>query len=105
MINENLQKIIDELKDMSSDDRIEELNKIRLALHEHSPLKKEPVDCVIWVKADNVQANDYNPNSVAPPEMELLKQTEEGLSRKFNFKITNHIIQFCGLCDKCRGKK
>ena len=38
-------------------------------------------------------------------EMELLKQTEEALSRKFNFKITNHIIQFCGLCDKCRGKK
>lgn len=38
-------------------------------------------------------------------EMELLKQTEEGLSRKFNFKITNHIIQFYGLCDKCRDKK
>ena len=38
-------------------------------------------------------------------ELELLKQTEEGLSRKFNFKITNHIIQFYGLCDKCRSKK
>jgi Fur family ferric uptake transcriptional regulator len=38
-------------------------------------------------------------------EMELLRQTEEGLSRKFNFKIANHIIQFYGLCDKCQGGK
>ena len=37
-------------------------------------------------------------------EMELLKRTEEGLSRKFNFKITGHIIQFYGLCDKCQDK-
>ena len=37
-------------------------------------------------------------------EMELIKQTEEALSRKFNFKITNHIIQFYGLCSKCRDK-
>ena len=38
-------------------------------------------------------------------EMELLKRTEAGLSKKFDFKITNHIIQFYGLCDKCRAKK
>jgi len=44
-----------------------------LALHNISPLKNEPVDCVLWVKNDSVFANDYNPNSVAPPEMELLK--------------------------------
>lgn len=34
-------------------------------------------------------------------EIELLNQTEKGLSKKFNFKITNHLIQFYGLCDKC----
>ena len=33
----------------------------------------EPVDYVEWVAVDEVQANDYNPNSVAPPEMELLR--------------------------------
>ncbi|MBU4259337.1 MAG: transcriptional repressor [Proteobacteria bacterium] len=38
-------------------------------------------------------------------EVELLKQTEEGLSKKYNFKITNHLIQFYGLCEKCSGKK
>jgi len=38
-------------------------------------------------------------------EVELLKETEKGLGRKYNFKITNHVIQFYGLCDKCSGKK
>ncbi|MBL7131274.1 MAG: transcriptional repressor [Candidatus Omnitrophica bacterium] len=37
-------------------------------------------------------------------EIELLNQTEKGLSKKFNFKITNHLIQFYGLCDKCKDK-
>lgn len=36
-------------------------------------MKNEPVDCVLWVKNDVVKANDYNPNSVAPPEMKLLE--------------------------------
>jgi Fur family transcriptional regulator, ferric uptake regulator len=35
-------------------------------------------------------------------EIELLGQTEKGLSKKFNFKITNHLIQFYGLCNKCQ---
>lgn len=38
-------------------------------------------------------------------EIELLKQTEKGLSKKYNFKITNHLIQFYGLCEKCQSKK
>jgi Fur family ferric uptake transcriptional regulator len=37
-------------------------------------------------------------------EIELLKQTEKGLSRKYKFKITNHLIQFYGLCYKCKNK-
>jgi Fur family ferric uptake transcriptional regulator len=38
-------------------------------------------------------------------EIELLKQTEKGLSEKYNFAITNHLIQFYGLCEKCKKKK
>lgn len=38
-------------------------------------------------------------------EIELLNQTEKGLSRKYNFKITNHLIQFYGLCKNCSTKK
>jgi len=37
-------------------------------------------------------------------EIELLSRTEKGLSEKFNFQITNHLIQFYGLCDSCRKK-
>ena len=38
-------------------------------------------------------------------EVELLRRTEKGLSDNYNFKITNHLIQFYGLCDKCAKKK
>lgn len=69
---EHLPGLIEELKALPEGERIEALNKIRRALHEISPFVNEPVDCVLWVPADSVQANDYNPNVVAPPEMKLL---------------------------------
>lgn len=53
--------------------RVELLNTLRHTLVEYSPFKSEPVDYVEWVPANQVQANSYNPNSVAPPEMELLR--------------------------------
>lgn len=52
---------------------VEALNTIREKLHSISPFKSEPVDFVKWVKNTEVHSNDYNPNSVAPPEMELLR--------------------------------
>lgn len=59
--------------DKTLDEKIAILNELRELLHELSPFKDEPVDLVRWVKADDVVANDYNPNKVAPPEMELLE--------------------------------
>jgi Fur family ferric uptake transcriptional regulator len=38
-------------------------------------------------------------------EIDLLQKTEAGLSKKYNFKITNHLIQFSGVCSECRGKE
>ncbi|MCK4814549.1 transcriptional repressor [bacterium] len=38
-------------------------------------------------------------------ETSSLKKTEKNLSAKYNFKIMKHLIQFQGLCDKCRGKE
>lgn len=35
-------------------------------------------------------------------EKELLDKAEKGLSKKYNFKINGHSIQFYGLCDKCK---
>lgn len=61
------------LESIPEDQRIDVINEIRLALREHSPMKREPVDCVLWVDASAVAANDYNPNMVAPPEMRLLQ--------------------------------
>lgn len=37
-------------------------------------------------------------------EVKLLQETEKGLSSKYNFKITNHLIQFYGLCAGCGSK-
>jgi len=34
-------------------------------------------------------------------EVELFNQVEKELSKKFKFKITDHLIQFYGICDKC----
>lgn len=69
-----IKKILkDKLKGLSETDKISMLNDIKLFLHSISPFKDEPVDCVVWVKIEEVFANDYNPNAVAPPEMELLK--------------------------------
>lgn len=53
--------------------KIAAINRAKEALHKISPFASEPVDCVIWVPAEQVEANDYNPNSVAPPEMKLLE--------------------------------
>lgn len=76
------QQIIDEcavafsrLLELEEQERIDAINAIRLVLHEYSPLKNHPVDCVLWERAEKVTANDYNPNTVAPPEMELLQHS------------------------------
>lgn len=63
------------LDTLDENTRVDTVNALRLALREHSPMRGEPVDCVLWLKSENVQANDYNPNVVAPPEMRLLQRS------------------------------
>lgn len=65
-------KIVKELESLELHAAIEEINRIRIAIHNASPFANEPVDCVLWQRQEQVVANDYNPNSVAPAEMELL---------------------------------
>ena len=72
-MQELINKLIDELKSLPLDEKIEQINALRLAVHEVSPFRNEPVDLILWVKNESVEANDYNPNSVAPTEMELLR--------------------------------
>lgn len=68
-----LKELLDKIVEMPLDEKVAAINEIRIALHEISPFKTEPVDLVLWVKNESVHANDYNPNSVAPPEMKLLE--------------------------------
>lgn len=65
------------LEQLDEATRMDTVNALRLALHEHSPMRDEPVDCVLWVPADQVAGNEYNPNVVAPPEMKLLTRSIE----------------------------
>lgn len=68
-----VKEIIDFVKSLQNEeDKINFINELSQSLNEINPIN-EPVGAVLWVKSDRVKANDYNPNKVAPPEMELLR--------------------------------
>ncbi|HDC4636606.1 TPA: ParB-like nuclease domain-containing protein [Enterobacter cloacae] len=75
------QQLINEMKNylqsLPEDKRIEAINAFRQAIHENSPFREQPVDCVLWIKQGEITANDYNPNNVAPPEKRLLCKSLE----------------------------
>lgn len=70
-------EVCDYLQSLSEAERIDAINSFRQAIHELSPFREQPVDCVLWIKQDDITANDYNPNNVAPPEKRLLSQSIE----------------------------
>lgn len=74
-IIEKVENIFKELDSLDIEEKINTINEIKKILHQHSPFKSEPTDCVLWVKNELVEANDYNPNVVAPPEMKLLEHS------------------------------
>lgn len=67
----------------STEEKIRVVNQLRRVLHELSPFGHEPVDCVLWVRAEEVMANDYNPNVMAPAEKKLLQRSldEDGFTQ------------------------
>ena len=73
MIESIKKQITDLLTDKDFNEQVNVINELREHIHRHSPFKNEPVDFVKWVLSSLVVANDYNPNKVAPPEMELLE--------------------------------
>lgn len=80
---DKFKELLGELDSLSLPDKVNLINELRLAIHEKSPFRSEPVDCVLWVANDTITANDYNPNSVAPPEMKLLEHSilEDGYTQ------------------------
>lgn len=78
MVNEivgDILSLIGALESFDDEQKIDAINEIKESLHDISPFRNEPVDYVKWVPVDHISANDYNPNSVAPPEMELLSHS------------------------------
>lgn len=92
-IIDKIKAILPELEQLGNDEKVEILNQIKWLLHEVSPFRDEPVDCVLWVKNDTVEGNDYNPNIVAPPEMKLLKKSvlEDGYTQPIvTWQVNEH---------------
>lgn len=73
MLDKLKNMISDVMQEKSFDEQVQIINELRAHIHLLSPFKNEPVDYVEWVKSEKVIANDYNPNRVAPPEMQLLE--------------------------------
>ena len=75
--------IFQQLDKLPLEEKVDTINRMRLMLSAHSPFNREPVDCVQWIKSEQVVANDYNPNTVAPPEMKLLEHSivEDGYTQ------------------------
>lgn len=69
-INELIQNQVNELT--TDLEKIQYFEHIKQFIHEISPQQSQPVNLVRWVPIERVQANDYNPNSVAKNEMRLL---------------------------------
>ena len=74
---DKVKESLTELETLDTATIISAINEIRKELHNYSPFKREPVDCVQWIESSGVTANDYNPNKVAPPEMRLLELSIE----------------------------
>lgn len=68
----HIKAFISDIEGLPFAEKVEVINEAKEMLKAISPFNENPVECVRWVPADLVIANDYNPNSVAPPEMELL---------------------------------
>ncbi|ECP1951352.1 ParB N-terminal domain-containing protein [Salmonella enterica] len=75
MIDIVLDTIRNYVNSLDGEDKIMALNEIKLCLHNISPFRHDPVDCVLWIPVSELKANNYNPNVMAPPEKRLLKHS------------------------------
>jgi hypothetical protein len=67
-------QIVEKVARLELAEQISALNDVRTRLHGVSPFKDEPVDLVLWKRAETVVGYDEyeNPNFVSPPELALL---------------------------------
>ena len=68
-IETNIEK---DIIDLTEEHKILYIEKLKEKLNKMTSLSSQPVNQTRWVSIDKVQANDYNPNTVARVEMGLL---------------------------------
>jgi ParB-like chromosome segregation protein Spo0J len=66
------QSVIDHMNTLPEADKINWVEGLKALIDASHPLNTQPVNRIRWVDINDVQANDYNPNSVAKTEMGLL---------------------------------
>lgn len=69
---DQIKLIAQEASKLPLEEKVNFLNEARTVLHEISPFSFEPIDLVIWEKAENLEANGWNPNHMAQNEQEML---------------------------------
>lgn len=63
-----------------------------------NPSKKKHHHHLVCMKCKSI----FDYSDFMKEEVELMKKTENALSRKHHFKITHHTIHFYGVCEKCQ---
>ncbi|MGG1673958.1 IbrB-like domain-containing protein [Paenibacillus sp. NRS-1783] len=63
--------LIEKIKELPETDQIQTINQLNDRIADIHPIQ-HPVNRLNWIPMDDIIANDYNPNVVAPPEMGLL---------------------------------
>ena len=61
-----------DIDNLSENEKILYIENLKEKLNKMTALSTQPVNYIRWVDVEKVQANDYNPNSVAGQEMQLL---------------------------------
>ncbi|PAV07553.1 IbrB-like domain-containing protein [Methanosphaera cuniculi] len=75
MIEDTIKQLKKELNDIDNiDEKVEKINMINKEIAECMPFD-EPISHVQWIQGDQIEANEYNPNKVATPEMNLLYES------------------------------
>ena len=68
-------------------------------------MKKNPISDVQWLHRDELSPNLYNPNKVAPPEMQLLKESITQDGWLFPIVVFDKSIHIEGLTDNADKSK
>jgi Fur family transcriptional regulator, ferric uptake regulator len=74
-------------------------NRTRFELNEKYSSKKHHHHLVCNVCKRIIDYSDF-----MDEEIKLCRISEDSLSKRYNFKIEEHIIHFLGVCEKCRKK-